>query len=129
MQTPSQKAFGLALLVGIAAYFVSIWRPGEPQAVGAGEVNPAPVVDFHMPPQGEPEDCQARLTAIFRSGAEVVFQYEGTAGEVRVAWPGGEYRARTADLCTGTECRLTLPRPGMPEVQIALDACPPEPVP
>ncbi len=131
MLTSSQKAFGLALLLGIVAYFWSIWTPREPQAVGEGAPPqvPSQAVTLEVSPQEEPGGCQARLTALFRSGAEVAFQYEGAAEEVRVAWPGGEYRARAADVCAGTECRFTLPRPGMPGVQISLDSCPPEPVP
>ncbi|BAC55284.1 hypothetical protein AV953_gp04 [Thermus virus IN93] len=129
MQTPSQRAFGLALLLGIVAYFWSVWTPRVSQAVEAEEAGPSPVVDLQVPPQEESGGCQGRLTALFRSGAEVAFHYEGTAEEVRVTWPGGEYRARTADTCTGTECRFTLPRPGMAGVRIALDSCPPEPAP
>ena|GEM_PF-2210613 len=133
--TPSQKAFGLALLVGIVAYFWSIWSPrpqvggGEAALSGAGLEVPPQAAVLEVPPLEGLGDCQGYITAIGRSGDEVAFQYEGVAGEVILTWPGGEYRARTADVCTGTACRLTLPRPGMPGVQIALDSCPPEPVP
>lgn len=133
--TPSQKAFGLALIVGIVAYFWSIWSPrpqvggGEAALSGAALEVPPQAAALEAPPLEEPGNCQGNITAIGRSGAEVAFHYEGTAEEVRVTWPGGEYRARTADTCTGTECRFTLPRPGMADVRIALDSCPPEPAP
>jgi len=133
--TPSQKAFGLALLVGIVAHFWSIWSPrpqvggGEAALSGAALEVPPQAAALEAPPREEPGDCQGNITSIFRAGAQVVFQYEGVAEEVRVTWPGGEYRASTADTCTGTECRFTLPRPGVADVRIALDSCPPEPAP
>lgn len=130
-------ALSLVVLAGIIGYFWSIWHIGEPQGRAEAEMQ-----KVEMPASAQislsenreargsgSELCHARITWITRAGAEISFAFEGEAENVYARWPSGEYKARVADTCTGTECRFTLPRPGMADVRIALDSCPPEHAP
>lgn len=86
-------------------------------------------------PGGQPSQavsqavCNGRIWYVVRSGAEVRFGYEGQAEQIRLEWPGGVYEARVEDSCSGTDCKLFMPRPGLSEVRIRLDGCPWEKVP
>lgn len=128
----------LVALAGIVLYFAL--QPSRPAATpvqeepyGAprpaapavqGEQNPSGSPEVRIEPLGEAAGCGARITSLGRSGAEVVLSYEGEASRLWAKWPGGAYQARVEDACSGLTCRLVLPRPGMGEVQVGLDACP-----
>jgi hypothetical protein len=130
-------ALSLVALVAIGLYFLAQVRPGGTPRPSIPEVQSgemAPGTQTAAPeeqgaPHVVPDLCRARITWITRAGAEISFAFEGEAENVYARWPSGEYKARVADTCTGTECRFTLPRPGMADVRIALDSCPPEPAP
>ena len=68
--------------------------------------------------------CDGQIWYVVRSLAEVRFGYEGQAAQIRLEWPGGSYEAKVEDSCSGTDCKVYLPRPGLSEVRIRLDECP-----
>ncbi len=125
-------ALSLVILAAIGLYFLAQMRPEDaprPSAteVQSGGVSPGTQIaasEEQSAPQVVPDLCRARITWLTRGGEEVRFAYEGEAEALRARWPSGQYLARINDVCTGTECRLVLPRPALSEVQIALDACP-----
>lgn len=130
-------ALSLVVLAGIIGYFWSIWHIGEPQGRAEAEMQ-----KVEMPASAQislsenreargsgSELCHARITWLTRAGAEINFAFEGEAENVYARWPSGEYKARVADTCTDTECRVTLPRPSLTQVTLALDGCTPEEVP
>ncbi|GAA6756958.1 hypothetical protein Thermus77420_24350 [Thermus thalpophilus] len=57
--------------------------------------------------------CAGKISWLTRGGQEVRFSYEGQAQTIRMEWTGGAYESSVADACTGTECRVILPRPGL----------------
>ncbi|MBW6395815.1 hypothetical protein KZX47_11735 [Thermus sp. SYSU G05001] len=125
-------ALSLAILAAIGLYFLAQVRPGDAPRPSASEVRvgetpsgtQTAASEERGAPQVVPHLCRARITWLTRGGEEVRFAYEGEAEAFRARWPSGQYLARINDVCTGTECRLVLPRPALSEVQIALDACP-----
>lgn len=125
-------ALSLVALVAIGLYFLAQVRPGGTPRPSIPEVQSgemAPGTQTAAPeeqgaPHVVPDLCRARITWLTRGGEEVRFAYEGEAEALRARWPSGQYLARINDVCTGTECRLVLPRPALSEVRVALDACP-----
>lgn len=130
-------ALSLAILAAIGLYFWSQVRPASPPRTSASEVRTGEMPSqrqislskVQSAPGAEADLCNAQVTWLTRVGAEVRFNYEGEARLVGAQWPSGTYLALTSDVCTGTECRLVLPRPSLSEVRIALDSCPPVEVP
>ncbi len=125
-------ALSLAILAAIGLYFVAQLRPGDASRTTTTETRRGEmpsstqiaVPEAHGAPVVLPDLCRARITWVTRGGEEVRFAYEGEAEALRARWPSGQYLARINDVCTGTECRLVLPRPALSEVRVALDACP-----
>jgi len=116
-------ALSLVILAGIAAYFAAIW-PWEAAPTTGQEGQSAPQSQVvHIAPEAEAPGCGGRITWAAQSGGEVRLSYEGEASTVWARWPGGEAKARVEDACSGQECRLTLPRPGIGDVQVGLDGC------
>jgi hypothetical protein len=117
-------ALSLVILAGIGAYFAAIWPRGTaPTAGQKGQSAPQSQVVLLTPPEAQAPGCGGRITWATRSGGEVRLRYDGEASTVWARWPGGEVKARVEDACTGVECRLVLPRPGIGDVRVGLDAC------
>jgi len=117
-------ALSLVVLASIVAYFVAIWPRGT--ATTAGQESQSFSQSQLVPPtpsEAQAPVCGGRITWTMRVGNEIKLTYDGEASTVWAWWQGGEVKSSVEDACTGVECRLVLPRPGIGDVHVGLDTC------